>query len=125
MTETTPRKPKPLVFVAAVYEGNATEYAHGLVRAAWSLRAASRLVPVLPDFRLLSEDYAGERFAWESDLIERCEALVVIGGRDVPAGRTGAEGVERWVDVAARLGLRIFDGPGSLFEWVAEREEAP
>lgn len=122
MTETTGRKPKPLVFVAAVYEGNPMEYAHGLVKAAWSLRAASRLVPVLPDFRLLREDYAGERFAWEYDLLERCDALVVVGGRGVPPGHPGAEGVERWADAATELGLPVFEGPAPLFVWVAGRE---
>lgn len=121
MTDTPDRarRPKPLVFVAAVYEGNPQEYLHGMARAAESLRAAG-VVPALPDFRLMPENQPGERAAWERDLIEACDALVVIGGRDVPE-RDGAEGVERWVDAATGFGLPVFDGPGPLIEWVRNR----
>ena len=103
--------PKPLVFIAAVYEGNASEYVHGLVRAARSLRGiTSRVVPVLPDLRLVAEDFAGDRFSWEWDLIGRCDALVVIGGRDVPD-----------VDAALEMDIPVFDGPGALVDWLVER----
>jgi len=113
------RRPKPLVFVAAVYEGNPMEFLNGLAKAAESLRAAAGVVPALPDFRLTSQ-LAGERADWERDLIEHCDALVVIGGRDVP-DRDGAEGVDRWVDAATGFGLPVFDGPGPLIEWVRNR----
>ena len=112
-------RPKPLVFVAAVYEGNPMEFLNGLAKAAESLRAAAGVVTALPDFRLLP-DLGDERVDWERDLIEHCDALVVIGGRDVP-DRNGAEGVERWVDAATGFGLPVFDGPGPLIEWVRNR----
>ena len=49
------RRPKPLVFVAAVYEGNPMEFLNGLAKAAESLRAAAGVVTALPDFRLLPD----------------------------------------------------------------------
>lgn len=110
---------KPLVFVAAVYEGNASEFAHGLVKAARSLRAASPLVPVLPDLRLIGDVSPADRFEYEADLIARCDALVVIGGTDVIV--EGGEGVDDWVDFAQGRGVPVFGGPGLLFEWVAGR----
>jgi hypothetical protein len=113
------RRPRPLVFVAAVYEGNPMEFLNGLAKAAESLRAAAGVVTALPDFRLLP-DHGDERVEWERDLIEHCDALVVIGGRDVP-DRDDAEGVERWVDAATGFGLPVFDGPGPLIEWVRNR----
>jgi hypothetical protein len=111
---------KPLVFVAAVYEGNPVEFRHGLLRAATSLRAATHVVPVLPDLRILEEQFAGDRFGWEWDLISRCDALVVIGGRLVPDVE-GAESCERWIEAAREMDVPVFEGPGDLFDWVANR----
>jgi hypothetical protein len=112
---------KPQVFVAAVWEGNPMEYAHGLGRAARSLRAIADIVPVLPDLRFLPDEPGFDRVGWERDLVARCDAVVVIGGRDVRDDVAGAEGVERWLTDAEDFGVPVFDGPGPLVDWVLAR----
>jgi hypothetical protein len=62
------RRRKPLVFVAAVYEGNPLEWAHGILRSAQSLWAGADVVPVVPHLRLGVIDLEA-RVRYESDLI--------------------------------------------------------
>jgi len=112
---------KPQVFVAAAWEGNPMEYAHGLVKAARSLRAIADIVPVLPDMRLVPDEPGFDRVGWERDLIARSDAVVVIGGRDVRDDVAGAEGVDRWLADAEDFGVLVFDGPGPLVDWVMTR----
>jgi len=112
-----PRRRKPLVFVAATYAGNPLEWAHGILRSAQSLWAAADVVPVVPHLRLGVMD-TDERRAYERDLIRICDAVVVVGGRDIPEG---GEGVDPWIVDAFNFNVPVFEGPGPLIEWARNR----
>jgi hypothetical protein len=118
MSITTTRPTKPLIFVAATYEGNIFEWANGLLRSAASIRAAADVVPILPHLRLIVIDPA-DRIDWELDLISRCDGLVVLGGTE--GGVEDRHGISRWLEAAEVFEVPIFRGPGQLIDWVRAR----
>lgn len=107
---------RPLVFIAAAYEGNPYEWAYGILKAGEAMRRVAGVTPVMPHLRLV-EIARDDRMEWERDLIRACVAVVVVGGS------TGAEDVQAWADFAQGAQVPVFVGPGALIEWMADRAE--
>lgn len=106
-----PRFARPLVFIAAKYEGNPFEYLNGLVHAAvtvWGLGA----VPVLPLPRLSLLD-AAERLRYERALIDNCRAVLIVSGDE-----DGDQDLIEYKDRAEDIHIPVFADMVRFLHWL-------